>query len=310
MPVVIGCPKCKTKYKLPDGSLGKAIKCKACGANFQTKAPSSTPAPARPSASSEDLAKFGLDKLKQQPDLFAATPQAPRKDILGNLAADPGFAEVDFEANEVEEVRNTEGAELFPNHALESRSKKAKPADDEPATGKKKRKKKKPKMHPLVKESLDKATMTLFVVGVLMLLVFGFIFFSAKHDASANVANQVNALEDMDIEIDEDDAEFAAEINASAIRFVSGVGMGLGGVFIALGVGIQFFPVTCSIMALLFYCGLELMMLIMNPFGLVSFLGWIRRIAITGALGKALMDAMNARSYEKSQADRAARRRR
>jgi hypothetical protein len=194
---------------------------------------------------------------------------------------------------------------------LDSRPKKAKAAEEEPEAGnKKKRKKKKAKMHPLVKESLDKATMTLFVIGVLALLVCGFFFFSAKHDADAGVANQVNALEDMDIEVGEEEAEFVAEINASAIRFVFGIGMGLGGVFIALGIGIQFFPVTCSIMALLFYCGLELMVLIINPFGLVSFGGWIRRIVITGALGKALMDAMNARSYEQSQAARAARKRR
>ena len=42
MPAVITCPKCKTKFKLPDKLIGKAIKCSSCGTAFKTKAPPST----------------------------------------------------------------------------------------------------------------------------------------------------------------------------------------------------------------------------------------------------------------------------
>ena len=38
MPAVITCPKCKTKFKLPDKLIGKAIKCSSCGTAFKTKA--------------------------------------------------------------------------------------------------------------------------------------------------------------------------------------------------------------------------------------------------------------------------------
>ncbi len=131
MPAVIACPKCKTKYQLPDSLLGKPIKCKSCGAAFQTKAPA-TPAkatapqpktpsgPAQPSAS--ELSRFGLDgPLRRQPDVFAGAAPMPRKgpDMLGNLAADPGFANVGYE-KEVEEESKTPDdlAEILQNPYL------------------------------------------------------------------------------------------------------------------------------------------------------------------------------------------------
>ncbi len=102
MPAVIACPKCKTKFKLPDKLIGKAIKCTSCGTAFQTKAPAAKGPPAselsQPQVSTAELAELGLDgPLRRQPDIFAGvTPlsrQAP--DLLGNLATDPGFAEAD-----------------------------------------------------------------------------------------------------------------------------------------------------------------------------------------------------------------------
>lgn len=102
MPAVITCPKCKTKFKLPDKMIGKAIKCSSCGTAFKTKAPagkspaaeSSQPESSQPSTA--ELAKLGLDgPLRQQPDVFAGAAPINRKspDLLGNLAADPGFGE-------------------------------------------------------------------------------------------------------------------------------------------------------------------------------------------------------------------------
>jgi predicted Zn finger-like uncharacterized protein len=129
MPVVIACPKCQTKYQLSDEMLGRAIKCKSCGTVFKTKRPASSsatspaagqkpgtrpaagstkpasgaarptrpagqPRPSAPAVSGADLAKFGLDgPLRRQADLFAGAANSPARgpDMLGNLAADPGF---------------------------------------------------------------------------------------------------------------------------------------------------------------------------------------------------------------------------
>ena len=111
MPVTIACPKCQTKYKLPESSLGKALKCKKCGAGFKTKAPGQTqPAaqaqaqPKRPQAATsaadqnrrqqqaQEMKKLGLDgPLGRQGDIFGpALPQGAGQ--LSNFAAeDPGF---------------------------------------------------------------------------------------------------------------------------------------------------------------------------------------------------------------------------
>ena len=39
MPLVVACPKCNAKFKLPDQLIGKPIQCKACQARFQVGKP-------------------------------------------------------------------------------------------------------------------------------------------------------------------------------------------------------------------------------------------------------------------------------
>ena len=116
MPVTIACPKCQTKYKLPESSLGRALKCQKCGAGFKTKAPGQAggkpgrqvPGKARPQAKqpqktaspvdasrrqqAQEMEKLGIDgPLVRQGDIFGpALPQGAGQ--LGNFAAeDPGF---------------------------------------------------------------------------------------------------------------------------------------------------------------------------------------------------------------------------
>lgn len=133
MPVTIACPKCQTKYKLPDSSLGKAIKCQKCGAGFKTKARTQqrqarsqpkqpTPAQQAPAQGAnsqqraQEMAKLGIDgPLRRQGDIFgAALPQGAGQ--LGNFAGeDPGFderaiANVDVEQEEQQKAVN-EGME-------------------------------------------------------------------------------------------------------------------------------------------------------------------------------------------------------
>jgi len=121
MPATIACPKCKTKYQLPESALGKAIKCKKCGAAFRTKAPGPSPqagaTPAQPSKpaanqpSQQEMAQYGIDgPLKRQADIFATAPPPQRgPNPLGNFVLeDPGFADIDSARQEVLEESGTE----------------------------------------------------------------------------------------------------------------------------------------------------------------------------------------------------------
>jgi hypothetical protein len=100
MPIVTACPKCQSKYQLPDKALGKAIECQKCGHKFpvaQTGQPIAAAAAVSSgsaagkiaataaqvaSASANELAKFGLDgPLRRQPDPLAESFSPPPKDI-------------------------------------------------------------------------------------------------------------------------------------------------------------------------------------------------------------------------------------
>ena len=70
-----------------------------------------------------------------------------------------------------------------------------------------------------------------------------------------------------------------------------------------LGLGVQFFPITCSMIALIVYVLFELVFSILT-FDFLSLFGWLRRAVICGALGKAFMDAMNARYYNQMMEER------
>ena len=97
MPVKIACPKCSKKYTLPDSTLGKTVKCKACNTAFRTRKPnpaaqpSATSRPANPVArpskpaqanpdqqANSDLTEFGVEGgFQKQADIFG-TPPSPR----------------------------------------------------------------------------------------------------------------------------------------------------------------------------------------------------------------------------------------
>ena len=112
MPVKIACPKCSKKYTLPDSTLGKTVKCKACNTAFRTRKPnpaaqpSATSRPANPKArpgkpaqanpsqqANADLNEFGVEGgFQKQADIFG-TPPSPRASAgLGNFAEE-GFGE-------------------------------------------------------------------------------------------------------------------------------------------------------------------------------------------------------------------------
>ncbi len=132
MPVSIACPKCKTKYRLPDSALGKPVKCQKCGASFRTSAPpqiAGKPAPsqqlstkkAQPQTavskvlqpSQQDISKMGIQgTIKKQADIFSAPPPPTRSNPLGNFSIeDPGFADLEVAKQEVQEEVKSDGME-------------------------------------------------------------------------------------------------------------------------------------------------------------------------------------------------------
>ena len=132
MPVSIACPKCKTKYRLPDSALGKPVKWQKCGASFRTSAPPQTtgnPAPTRQLStkksqpqtavskvlqpSQQEISKMGIQgAIKKQADIFSAPPPPTRSNPLGNFSIeDPGFADLEVAKQEVEEEVRSDGME-------------------------------------------------------------------------------------------------------------------------------------------------------------------------------------------------------
>ena len=155
MPVV-GCPKCKKKFKLSNEMLGKTVRCSNCETAFKTagqakpKEPpqARTKAKAKPDragakqskrrvkktaaaddrptqASKRSLKDVGLSgQIKPQMDLFAQPiPSKRSPDPLGNFSLeDPGFGNVDLDVEEEneEDSKPEDKKLLFMNPALKS----------------------------------------------------------------------------------------------------------------------------------------------------------------------------------------------
>jgi len=148
MPVV-GCPKCKKKFKLSEEMLGKTVRCSDCQTKFKTAASAKRkegepkkaaggkrrkkkPAAAgdkTTGASTASLKDLGLSgKLNPQLDLFSQPiPDKRAPNPLGNHALeDPGFgsAEIDYDEEEDDEVEvNDDMKQLLANPALKALAK-------------------------------------------------------------------------------------------------------------------------------------------------------------------------------------------
>lgn len=148
MPVV-GCPKCKKKFKLSNEMLGKTVRCTQCKTAFKTASqvnPKPKPgsvaksdrrkSPAKKSANGGDagaaqasaasLKDVGLSgPINPQMDLFAQPiPDQRAPNPLGNFVLeDPGFGDVNLEVDEAEDDVDTSSEEkkhLFENPALKA----------------------------------------------------------------------------------------------------------------------------------------------------------------------------------------------
>ncbi len=150
MPSAVACPKCKTRYSLPDELLGKPVKCKSCSTLFQVNPPKKAVAKTSPlqrsavanPANTAELARMGLDgPIQGQPDLFGEVPSPQAANPLANhFVADPGFADIEGEVPVEEELNDISA--MFENPALAPRRKKKRSADDGGSKKKKRRRKK------------------------------------------------------------------------------------------------------------------------------------------------------------------------
>lgn len=136
MPVV-ACPKCKTKFKLSNEQLGKAVRCTSCQAKFRTPAPKAAGegGPAKPKAKSKSKPKTKPNPAppaKKTPrtfedELFASAPLKPgAPDPLGNFVLeDPGFGELELpdpEDDDGDDSMFADRQHLMNNPALKDRN--------------------------------------------------------------------------------------------------------------------------------------------------------------------------------------------
>lgn len=330
MTLIIACPNCQLKYRLPDKLHGKKLRCKSCGNPFiaSNEVALPTVVPDKPvsrptrNVDPQTLSSMGIDEIRQQADPFAAPAYNASDPPLGNqFVQDPGLEVQDFSFDAGNEVVD----ELVPEsdyrttaendgldyalqpvvsnpYAKETPKPSGRKAVEENTPSQRRKKKRKKKVHPAVKDSLDKATMTLLVVGVLIAMLFGFFFIAAPGDAMTEVKNGNLFAAEV---LTEAQMEEKAIERTFVKRIFFGIGIGVGVWFIALGLGVQFFPITCSITGLVTYIFFELLLCIFL-LDFLSITGWLRRVFVCGALGKSFMDATNARQHEIRMAERRA----
>lgn len=141
MPVV-GCPKCKKKYKLADEMLGKTVRCTDCKTKFKAAAGAKSKATGdakatkgkrrkkkTAGASEASLKDVGLSgKMSPQFDLFSQPiPDKRAPDPLGNyVLEDPGFGQGhigDDEEDDDDVEVNDDMKQILANPALKSLAK-------------------------------------------------------------------------------------------------------------------------------------------------------------------------------------------
>ena len=166
MSVTVACPKCQSRYQVPQSAIGKRVQCKKCSHVFEaTAVPAKDKSTATKSKvavgvgssgvtgstiATEKWAQFGIEgPLKRPPEIFQPGLAPPPRDILGNHAADPGFLKVEElaarraeEANGEESEAEDELAQIV-NNPYANKIQKGKNKATNSGTAAKKKKKKK-----------------------------------------------------------------------------------------------------------------------------------------------------------------------
>ncbi|MBL8890915.1 MAG: hypothetical protein JNL67_13120 [Planctomycetaceae bacterium] len=136
MPIATRCTHCGKAYQVAESTIGKQVKCQACGKNFVVSrtaeavaTPARTPGPTATSANADSAqraktakmeAEFGLQPLPPNPNqVFPSTEyQRPRNipnPLANHVVEDPGFeqiSEADLEAHRKAEAQARHEASL------------------------------------------------------------------------------------------------------------------------------------------------------------------------------------------------------
>jgi hypothetical protein len=142
-------------------------------------------------------------------------------------------------------------------------------------------------------KELKSARTIMLVIGILSILVNGFVFSSAEGAVQEEIDKEISKL-GPGFEVDEDKV---AEIKSQAVgttRLVSGGGIALGLIFIACGVLVQRHPVPTTITALALYLASMAIFGLVNPSSITS--GLIIKFFIVVGLFKAVQAAI---AYQK-----------
>lgn len=202
MPVV-ACPKCKSKFKLSNDLLGKAIRCKSCKAAFRTAAPkdgaTAKAGTAKPDApETRKRTKTAAAAVKKPPksleDELFASPKLPpgAPDPLGNFVLeDPGFGALELpdpENDDDSEDLFADRQHLMENPALKGRNPYATPSMSGTNSGGSKKQARKLRQHLLKHEGEIKSLAWLSILGGVFGLFVGVILCIVPLIASADSA--------------------------------------------------------------------------------------------------------------------------
>ena len=88
------------------------------------------------------------------------------------------------------------------------------------------------------------------------------------------------------------------------LKLLVGLDVGVGVLFIVMGIFIFVFPLTCTITATVLFVGMEIFALIIDPLELTRVRGWIRRGAVIGSLITAITNAAYYNYLKKQQSQK------
>jgi len=144
-------------------------------------------------------------------------------------------------------------------------------------------------------KQLKTARGILIVVGILTLLVNGFMFANARHEVEEVIQKQIS---DLRTHGQTADMTSVAEVHNRAVRLcqlIYGATAFLGVVFIALGIMVYAYPVPTTVIGLVLYIAGIAVFGLLNPVSLAQ--GIIFRIIIIVALAKSIQAAV---AYQKA----------
>ena len=267
------CPTCSKTLQVADGAAGKNVKC-PCGTVLRVPGTVANPTPstaARPAALS--------------PRTTTTTPATARAAVPAAHQTSPRPAAplAGFDQSEVSSLFDeVTVADMTPKKYVDPA--KIKPKKDPLAayvgTVALDKKQKRTGDTKDASKGVWQSFGILVFLGVINLLIGGFLFYNAEKEVALVMAGSANEAGGMD-----------AATLLWVVRVVYGIWIGIGVTFLICAGLIFQFPMTCSCVALGTYTISVIFSCIANPLQLVSIRGWIFKAAIFGGLVQAINNA-------------------